>query len=835
MKTKSILLISGITIFVLIIILVLVISPDDSKTGEVKLNLKPERSPLISLLSKTTQIFSAPEEIKEDNLPGLRTGDVLRKQRSAVESLKNMSSVIPSYVNFVTTNETISFKRIPIGKYLSDSTSNVLGGLTEREWPLLRSYSINGVQGNTEVRQYLRFRTGSNDSIETGLLTFSENEQGETGDYFYSLSGSDLFEYEIKFLSGFKSILQNVSNSTIRLLPDFNREDFEILGRKYKILNVQVSGTEIKFDLIGGFKEFGDFILEEGQENIFQLDFVNYTVEIENIANDDTVILSVENETADIRGEGKAHQFDNGVVVGMQEIIQNEAEEVVGGDLVRVSIGRNETGRRIIRDSDYRDDVYFNSGMTVNGNDLPGVRIKIIGHISDNDNYFIMDSMQYRLISDASGGSIYLGSGKRLRDIIREPQALLFDFYYAGTTSNYRGLGSTTAGSGASGNQSDYLDNLFDIYSLDKDEYRLAFKNTNGEIFDFVFYNSNQQFSDKDGKEFVFNESRNSTEFKIEEEDSMILTDANDRNGFSEVYRYDQYDATNGRLSFLKLSDYSTNYVSLRNYYPPICGDANLDRNLSVQDEDLILKVVAGTSSFPLTLNRECVDVDDDGDIDATDGLYVNQSGAILNCSDPCVPTGSIYSNLLSGDLVTGGTTHRMILNNRSATRPGRNKPGLGNGFAIDLNGDGDFANDIMEAVTYTGARINFSNSSPIIKLIRQANQFISRSNDSIINLSIQKDTNGLYISVPSDSEISMDDTSGTTVTIGGTTFAVTPGDRIGQSIYGDIIYERERSGDNPNDLSVLQFVSDSSSSGGGSGGQSRGRMKQTAGEIVLS
>ncbi|HLC83372.1 MAG TPA: hypothetical protein VJI69_06055, partial [Bacteroidia bacterium] len=85
----------------------------------------------------------------------------------------------------------------------------------------------------------------------------------------------------------------------------------------------------------------------------------------------------------------------------------------------------------------------------------------------------------------------------------------------------------------------------------------------------------------------------------------------------------------------------------------------------------------------------------------------------------------------------------------------------------------------------------------------------------------------GLGVTILNNSQINMISAASNNISIGEITIAVEPGDRIGQSQYGDFILEKNRH-DDPNDLYIMQLSSNFTDSAGYA-------ELQSVGSIVLS
>ncbi|MBN1644656.1 hypothetical protein JW851_01270 [Candidatus Woesearchaeota archaeon] len=150
------------------------------------------------------------------------------------------------------------------GVNVGESIGKEFPALTESHLLGLATTTEQTNEGRTQVKQYIRLHGGTSQThdgdlnqMTGGTIVFERNEQGKVGDFLKFDGDEDMFEYEIEFSSGFKSVY----NSN-HMLVDLKEETLNLLGGQFAILEAKVDTSshwiEIKMIGPGGTVELKD-------------------------------------------------------------------------------------------------------------------------------------------------------------------------------------------------------------------------------------------------------------------------------------------------------------------------------------------------------------------------------------------------------------------------------------------------------------------------------------------------------------------------------------------------------------------------------------------------
>lgn len=449
---------------------------------------------------------------------------------------------------------------------LNETIGDVRETLTEVELDGLRGGTITTNEGASEWNQYLRFRVGADqtgNSIQSPLVDFTQNDDinQEVGDFLIVTEGSNVtsdafFEYMLEFEEGLES---KVSSGK---LSDLEDEEIIMLGQTYNVVSTRIDTTndEIEIQMLGG-AVFDT--LEEGEVKTYTLNGKDYKVEVVIIedTNPETVTLNVNGEVTDQLLDGETETLEDGTLIGISDIVSNEAGEAGSGDIVEFYIGATKVS---LRDLQYSDTL-FEQGVKIDNEQIEDGWVRIDGQELESGTVFEVSDIKYRLIADGLPGTngIFIPPGHGVREYLDEPAGMLgqtWDLYYAGLD-----------------------DTGVSVIKLDPagdDQYNLEFENRQGQLYN-VPYVSNRngvfKFGDDDN-DLVFIEGNYSETFpsvsggfnltgasgdvasgptfNIGPNDFFVISNSRsaagnlDETAFSHVVRYTSVDTSNKLLSF---------------------------------------------------------------------------------------------------------------------------------------------------------------------------------------------------------------------------------------------------------------------------------------------
>ena len=431
---------------------------------------------------------------------------------------------------------------------LRETLGNVRETMTELELDGLRGGLVTTNEGSTEYNQYLRF-TSVDLNIDSPLVNFTGNDDNveDVADYLYIKEGTNestvFFEYELQFSEGLESDI--VSNK----LDDLEDEELVILGQVYNVVDTKIDTTlnEVTVELLGG-NVFDT--LEEGEQKTYTVNGKDYKVEvliIEDVS-PETATFRINGKLTDQLLEGETEVLDDGTLVGVSDIINNEAGESGSGDIVEFYIGAHKLE---LKDTEYTDSV-FEQRVDVDNENIEDAWVSIKGNELDSTTYEIQ-TIKYRLNADALPGSndIYVAAGHGIREYLDEPQGMLGDW-----DIRYEGLTDTGV-------------SIIKLDPSGDDEYKLVFESREGKVYKMPYLTiegGTFKYGD-DKNELVFREGtvRDLTGsitavdyFNIGLDDWFILSNQKstrlDDTAFTHVIRFDNVDTANNQLRFSDLA-----------------------------------------------------------------------------------------------------------------------------------------------------------------------------------------------------------------------------------------------------------------------------------------
>ena len=555
---------------------------------------------------------------------------------------------------------------------LRETIGNVRETLTDVEVAGggLASGQLTTDEGSTEFNQYLRFKDNSDPMPGSPRVNFTESEgilDGYVGDYLFIdepvtvNSTNAFFEYELEFESGLES---EISSSE---LPDLEDEELMILGTTYTIVgsSVDTSADEVKLTLLGGAVYD---ILGEGETKTYNIDGKDFevTVMIIEDVTPATVTFDINGEITKQLQDSQTTTLQDGTLLGISDIILNEAGEAGSGDIVELYLGASKL---VLEDTEYDDSSWY-AGVEIDNVDISNALVKVIAAEKSSGTELEISSIKYRLVAESLDGvDIWVEPGHGVREYLEEPQGLL------GTNWDirYEGL-------------DDIQTSIIKFDPKGDDDYNLIFENQQGLVYNFPFVtNEGGTFKyGNDQRDFVFEEGNYSALGNssgnvptIGHLDYFLLSDVDNANGYdneatTHVMRYDNYDSSDNELKFDDLATGDTKEVTFTRW-TTLSGNANG----TIGSGDL---VVGGTTYKVYVVNNTdggnpplIIDLDGDGTADRAEVKITVNGGGILDLGP--------HTNS------TGGTWTAENLNNGSWANTGESLTGglVNDGFIVNL------------------------------------------------------------------------------------------------------------------------------------------------------
>ncbi len=447
---------------------------------------------------------------------------------------------------------------------LNETLGDVRETITEVELDGLKGGIVTTNSGTTEFNQYLRFKelnATSNTLTFAPAVLFKDNDAPvkEVGDWLVVKEGAGapqaFFEYELEFEDGLESDI--VSNK----LDDLRDEELVILGTTYTVVDTKVNtgSSSVKLEMLGG-AEYA--IMEEGETRTFTIDGREYEVEILIIEDTSpaTVTLKINGEVTDQLLDGETEILRDGTLIGVSDIVLNEAGEAGSGDIVELYIGATKVE---FNDNNYGDgessaDLGFNNNVKIDEETIEDAWVQVKANLLSDNTELEIFSIKYRLDADALPGSrdIYVPPGHGVREYLDEPQGMLglnWDVKYEGLD--------------------DVGVSLVKLDPAGDDEYNLEFENNQGLVYKFPYIsNENGIFKFGDDNDDLVMIEGNHTQngaagnlnpqqgiingnisFNIGLLDYFVLTDSAetlDDTATTHVIRYNSLDTSQRQLQF---------------------------------------------------------------------------------------------------------------------------------------------------------------------------------------------------------------------------------------------------------------------------------------------
>jgi hypothetical protein len=523
---------------------------------------------------------------------------------------------------------------------LREEIGNVRSVLTDVEVSGggLSGGKITTDEGSTDFNQYLRFKDTAHPINNVAKVNFTESEgifDGYVGDYLFIEDSSDptnastaFFEYELEFESGLES---EVSSGT---LPDLEDEEILILGTTYSIVETTVSTSldDIKLTMLGGAVYD---VLGEGETKTYNIDGKDYevTVLIIEDVTPATVTLEINGEVTKQLKDSQTTTLNDDTLIGISDIVLNEAGEAGSGDIVELYIGASKL---ILEDLDYTDTV-FEQRVEIDNEEITNALVSISASELSSGTKVEITSIKYRLSSDSLNGiDIYVEPGHGVREYLEEPQGML------GTSWDirYEGL-------------DDVPTSIIKLDPQGNDDYSLIFENRQGLVYNFPFVtNEGGIFKyGNDKRDFVFQEGNYSTGNTANATnniptvgylDYFLVSDVDNANGFdndaiSHVLRYDNYDASDNSIKFKDMATGDSKEITVSRWTTQIANGTIGQADLVIGGTTYKVYVANATNTGLSTLIGTpplIIDLDGDGSINGDEVKITVNGGGIIDVGD---------------------------------------------------------------------------------------------------------------------------------------------------------------------------------------------------------
>ncbi len=402
--------------------------------------------------------------------------------------------------------------------------------ITQHEWQGLADGVIYA-DGKTTYSQSLVFSDSGEDPIESCTVSFTKNNEGETGNFLRCPKGGDIFEYRLVFNTGLTSAIEN------NRLKHLENEKLMMLGQDFTITQARIVGDGVKLRMTGGPARV---VIEEGKQETLVFDDQSYTIKVLTISDQENpkVILDINGQRSSPIEAKKIILLKNKIPLLIQDVMLNEAGEK---NAMRDSITLIFGGGRSVtfHDSSYADNKFTKGGTMVNMEDITNSKINVFATKSGDE--FTIHTISYRLgAAGKKSGDVYVAPGTGLTQFLRSPLGLLSSTW----DITYNGLGGDSAAtrslSGASSRVASRGGNpiTFDAYGKG---YRLEFTNNNGMRYRTPLLAAKSgTLSYGDGsRDLVIKEGSSESDYNINEGDYFIVNSRSGGKGRTHIVQFE--------------------------------------------------------------------------------------------------------------------------------------------------------------------------------------------------------------------------------------------------------------------------------------------------------
>src|SRR3989338_5954544 len=276
----------------------------------------------------------------------------------------------------------------------------------------LASGSITNNKVTSPYNQYLYLLgPGGDGVIESGYVTYSENDEDVTADFLYFKSGREIARYLIEFTTALESDVDDSAGSastTGLFLTDFQDVDVTLFGKKYTIVTAKRTttvGNNVVLTLMGGAGK--DTLLEQ-QTKTYTIGGKTYETTL-NFVDADEAQFVINGQTTRKMKDGDTDKLADGTTVGVTDVLY---QDYAGGvHSATFFLGANKLE---LKDTDITN-VDSSNALKVDDNTIDDAVVIIEG--SDTNSTFKITRIHVNMSAD---DNYFVASGKKLSDAIKQ-------------------------------------------------------------------------------------------------------------------------------------------------------------------------------------------------------------------------------------------------------------------------------------------------------------------------------------------------------------------------------------------------------------------------------
>ena len=268
-----------------------------------------------------------------------------------------------------------------------------------------------------------------------------------------------------------------------------------------------------------------------------------------------TATFEINGEITKQLKDSETTTLEDGTLLGISDIVLNEAGEAGSGDVVEMYLGASKL---VLEDLEY-DDTLFDQTVEIDNEQITNALISISATEQSSGKKLEITSITYRLSADSLNGiDLWVEPNHGIREYLEEPQGML------GTNWDirYEGL-------------DDVQTSIIKLDPKGDNDYDLIFENKQGLVYNvpFITHDAGRFKYGNDNRDFVYTEGNytangnSSTNIPtVGHLDYFVLSDVDNANGLdndaiSHVLRYDSWDASDTQLKFVDMATGDTKEV----------------------------------------------------------------------------------------------------------------------------------------------------------------------------------------------------------------------------------------------------------------------------------
>lgn len=505
---------------------------------------------------------------------------------------------------------------------MTEKISQVKSYIGEEELKSLADGKFKNNRGSYEYEQEIVFK-------DEAVLKYTKDDDDNVADYIFINDNKNYATYSLSFNKPAESSYSG------NILKDFENKKIEILGKEYSITEAKYyGGNHIKLTLMAGAVED---ILEQSESKSYEINTKDYDVEviwIGEASGVSKVKFKVNGETTSSLAEGETYTISDGTQIGVREILEEEAGEVVA-DQVEFYLGVQKI---VLEDTDIQD-IVSDKKLVAGGETIDNTEVIIRGEDSGSD--ILIDSITLSYISD---DDIFIGGGDKLSDKLEEPQGLL------GWDLRYEGLSSV------------YTEDII-ISGSGDDELKLKVELAEGVVSIPLAFSedaSKVRLGDDDDKLIL---SKND----IEKDQYFFLTDKTGHGGRTYFMQYKGADVPGSGNPVIKLKDITTGDIMERTIRDgesvlTLGGyEYEITNSTSMANDDFNIKITGGVDVIITSEEAKITITDDESDDTNEIQLSITYADADVMDEKTITP---ITFNITKGDVDEIGLTKPAVLGN---------------------------------------------------------------------------------------------------------------------------------------------------------------------------